>query len=975
MLVVLGLGDTYMTAVECGSGSGIVLLGCTVLFHCLAIAGTLTYARAEISAFPRRAWRPAFPLLVGGIAALIGLDAFDRSASADETGFGLIFWFVLLSPALVATFRLGFCEPGRAQASPGQPAEGEHHERYTVGTWACLLAGVFGLTVYLGWETEVFPASQMRLDLTRERARGIALEFLDRAGCDTEGYEVAASFGVSDLHAEVFLQRAVGLDGAMALLRDELSVFHWVFLCHRFGSGLAYVCHVGPGGRVARFERIVDPDEIAETVPTEGAEVLASDFLSSVVQLELSRFRRAEPVGMSTLVQRSQRDSRSVKHPHHRFEWEQPDKAIPWRGAGEEASNCKMGIAVEIHGRQVVFFDRFVRVPVALAEEYETHIDRTVVLLLLKVLLVVAVAVAFASEYRAGRIWWRLAMAASLCAAVLGLVSFLNTMAAETDAHDPLMSSFMMQAMRVGFMVAIPAAALIFLVGASVALGQHACPGAMGFLQQVARGRLQLRSLQYAVLNGYALGFLLAGYYTLGNLAGQRWLDTAHFLPPLEFLSATVPWLEALRQALSEALFGELTYRLLLVAGLTRILRHPPIAVLLSAVLYATASPLPGYPQGFQLGVEIIAGAILGWFLIRKGVIACMVASLTVSLLSTGVPLLHAEHPDFVSSGIAICLLAATPLVTAVPALRRRDGVIRVGLLRDTHVDRAREVELGIQQRVQQIEAEYREQQDRQSRQITQLEDELRTAHEMQMGLMPAESPAVPGFSLAGRCMPASQVGGDFYQYYPSSESLIVCLADVTGHAMAAAIPAVMFSGILATQIEANDPLDELITQLNRTLARVLDRRTFVCVSMAQLDLASREVGVANAGCPYPYHYDAFRGEVREVQAEAYPLGVKPETQFRLTRIRLEAGDRLVLCSDGIVEAANPEGEVFGFDRTAETIERGCSRGMGAIELLEHLTAAVREFAAGGPQEDDQTVVVLAASEAQLIPGDSTRNG
>ena len=97
-----------------------------------------------------------------------------------------------------------------------------------------------------------------------------------------------------------------------------------------------------------------------------------------------------------------------------------------------------------------------------------------------------------------------------------------------------------------------------------------------------------------------------------------------------------------------------------------------------------------------------------------------------------------------------------------------------------------------------------------------ELEEELVKAHEMQMRLMPESAPQVAGFDLAGECRTATHVGGDFFQYYDLDQNrLSISLADVTGHAMEAAIPVVMFSGILRSQMEMDSPLEELLDRLN----------------------------------------------------------------------------------------------------------------------------------------------------------------
>ncbi len=243
---------------------------------------------------------------------------------------------------------------------------------------------------------------------------------------------------------------------------------------------------------------------------------------------------------------------------------------------------------------------------------------------------------------------------------------------------------------------------------------------------------------------------------------------------------------------------------------------------------------------------------------------------------------------------------------------------------------------------------------------IEELEEELQTAHDLQQGLMPAGAPTISGFALAGHCQPATHVSGDFYQYFERPDrSQILCLADVTGHGMDAAIPMVQFSGILRTEMAYGPTLGELYGKLNGHLHEALDRRTYVCFAMAELEPSTRTVRLANAGCPFPLHYQTATEQIVEHEIVAYPLGARPNTTFPVAEIQLAPGDRLILCSDGIIEAANAQEGLFGFERTAETVRLGCQEGLEAEDLVAQLLERVRAFCGEVAQEDDQTVVVL----------------
>ena len=92
---------------------------------------------------------------------------------------------------------------------------------------------------------------------------------------------------------------------------------------------------------------------------------------------------------------------------------------------------------------------------------------------------------------------------------------------------------------------------------------------------------------------------------------------------------------------------------------------------------------------------------------------------------------------------------------------------------------------------------------------------------------------------------------------------------------------------------------------------------------------------------------------------DGYPLGVRPDTSYAAIERVLEPGDHIVLASDGIIEAGNEGGEIFGFERTAAAIKQGCARDLAAGALVDHLIAEVQTFAGGAPQDDDMTIVAL----------------
>ena len=119
--------------------------------------------------------------------------------------------------------------------------------------------------------------------------------------------------------------------------------------------------------------------------------------------------------------------------------------------------------------------------------------------------------------------------------------------------------------------------------------------------------------------------------------------------------------------------------------------------------------------------------------------------------------------------------------------------------------------------------------------------------------------------------------------------------------------------------------LEELFASLNETLCEALERRIFVCLAMGELMLDGRKLRVANGACPYPYHFSVVDGSVRELQVDAYPLGVRAGAEYSVVEMGLESGDYVVFCSDGIISRLRPHHWMFS--EWVESLEIGSFAG------------------------------------------------
>jgi sigma-B regulation protein RsbU (phosphoserine phosphatase) len=250
----------------------------------------------------------------------------------------------------------------------------------------------------------------------------------------------------------------------------------------------------------------------------------------------------------------------------------------------------------------------------------------------------------------------------------------------------------------------------------------------------------------------------------------------------------------------------------------------------------------------------------------------------------------------------------------------------------------------------------------RESAEKERLEEELRIAREIQMSLLPQGSVTLPGVRLAALCLPATEVGGDYYDLLPLSETRLgVLVADVSGKGTSAALYMAELKGLVLSLSRIHESPARLLSEANRILARNLDSRSFITMTYAVVDMARRVLRFARAGHNPLIHFEALTGRTRVLSPPGMGLGMDPGDRFDAVLQELEvplaSGDVFLLFTDGLSEAMNPRAELFGERRLREVLEQG--ELLGSDELKERILAEIRGFVGDAAQHDDMTLVVL----------------
>jgi phosphoserine phosphatase RsbU/P len=241
------------------------------------------------------------------------------------------------------------------------------------------------------------------------------------------------------------------------------------------------------------------------------------------------------------------------------------------------------------------------------------------------------------------------------------------------------------------------------------------------------------------------------------------------------------------------------------------------------------------------------------------------------------------------------------------------------------------------------------------------LERDLSLARELQMRLLPASSPKLDNLEIAAKFVPARAIGGDLYDFltYSLSRAAIV-IGDVSGKGAPAAIYAALVSGILRSHAPIEPAPAEMLSAVNFSLGERRIEAQFVSLIYIVWDDIRRTLQIANSGLPRPiYCHD---GKLEIIEATGLPLGLFAEAEYDEFSFRAKPGDLFVFFSDGILDAQNQAGELFG-RAGVERIVRECTDSSAAT-VVERLFKAVAAHAAGEDPFDDQTVVAIKVKGA-----------
>ncbi len=785
-----------------------------------------------------------------------------------------------------------------------------------------VLLGVAGVLLLIWGYPKAFPFAPRNWQLTRDEAVDLALERLRDLGEPVEDPYVAAAFS-PDLGLERRLQLALRDHDPEWLRRSGLSaqVLGWevhIYPSDALREDWTYLARVSLAGDVHVLRLRLDPQAKGAPISSQEARDRADAFLATQ-GIDLSRY--GEP--QIRTVQLSGRTDTVVRYPDGVYN--------PWKGA--------------THGTSVLFAgDRLAGMQPWLEDPEERQLQRTlrpmsftfIAWLMVVIMLSVMLAPPFLKRYHAGEIGVRRAGQIFLLVAGCGILINLLTIRAASQGVGMGLVSRAQTSWLWGLFVIIFNVFPIALVGFFAwSVGESICRESWGRKLAAFDALFQKEwgnaTVARASLVGWMAGLLVAGGTVALLVALQGW-DVWPLYSATQTFQSRWPVLELL---LSNAyvLPAYMTAVLCVLPGVAK--RLGVVAGAVAAVLVAMIAILPPVlplPLGRGLPVLLFIAAAPVVLFLAYDLLTVLTAGIVLYAVLGVYPLLTADDPSLQFQGALALALTAAPLIASFRYLGSdREFVYRYEDV-PPHVRRIADRE---RQRV-----------------------ELETARRIQSSILPELPPRLAGVDIAHAYLPASEVGGDFYDVLALEDGrLAVAVGDVAGHGVSSGLVMSMAKSALAVQVTFDPDVAAVFRTLNRVVHQTARKRLLATLCYALLDPKRLELLYASAGHLYPYRITAA-GKVEALESTAYPLGVRGILKVEPRTANLEPGDTLFLFSDGLVEARR-EGsdEQFGFDRLEQSLARHAPGGVDAIR--DGVLADVVRFTHHAPREDDQTILVL----------------
>jgi membrane protease YdiL (CAAX protease family) len=518
----------------------------------------------------------------------------------------------------------------------------------------CAVLTLVSLLVGTHFFYDAFPEATIDFRITRDEARVRAASFLKHRGFELAEYRHAGIFEFDNL-AKTFLERERGLEGASDIIGKPVRLWRWNNRWFRERHKEEFRVEHTTSGDLVGFSHLVEEEAVGASLTQDSARRLAVQFLAQTMMLDMDHLEFVE--------------AETTQRPHR------VDHVFTWKLSDFEVSEGTYRYRVRIQGDLVAGYAEFLKVPESWQRQYDemrsSNQATGLVAALFLFITWIAMLIRLVAGIRAQDVRWRTALTFGAIAFTLTFLSQLNNLPVTIYGFDTTdtFSSFLTESVLIGLAIALASGiGIAFIVAGAEPEYRRWYGDHVSVSEQFLPDGMRTKRFLMGTIIGLTLTAVFVAYQTLFYLVADHfgaWSPAD--IPYREMVNTHFPWVVVILIGFMPAVSEEFTSRAFSIPFLHRLLKHRWLAVLLSAAVWGFAHA--GYPQQpfWIRGVEVgLAGIVMGYVVIRWGLLPALVWHYTIDALYTAMILLRSSNPYFVLSAAVSVGIMLIPLAVAV---------------------------------------------------------------------------------------------------------------------------------------------------------------------------------------------------------------------------------------------------------------------------------------------------------------------
>ncbi len=812
------------------------------------------------------------------------------------------------------------------------------YTRLTKTDGLLFIFAMIGLFVFIFFYPRLFPEASLKIEIQRDEIVQIGTDLIEDLGYDLTSYQHSIRMEYDQDQLQ-YLNQMFRPSEANRLMADSVSIYFWSLLWQieeppstQFGrspqEGLP-----AEEGRPGTFQMFIDLNGKPVAFESQPS-VNEQDLLEEIAGAEEIDYNEAERLfhKLSQLYEGKWNFETSQEITNrmgliHQFRWRRET----------DIANESVALEINMQGGHVQSFQRVSIIPESFIRNPIDDQWGGITVIILFFILFIPCMYYFIQRLRADLIDLKMGLVPGIVVFVGFIISYLT--------ERFVVSSQPIWQVILGSLIIAPfvGGGIWILSAVGESLTREMWPDKLLAIDSSRRtlfspilGVGLLRGMMLActglgliiLLNNLGIS-VFHGYYYLGNLADNS---------TLSFWTCAWPSLYTISHSILGSLYIIITFCLFLMALLKKRFHHSIWIFLVVFLLWSFVSfPITQlYPFALRMGIRALVGLLFVIFFVRYDFITVATGAIGLPILYYGVAALNTGIEFYTLHGLILIGLMGIILLFAFLAYRSEVPSGKIVPYVPDYLQRIYEKE--------------------------RIQRELEIARRVQLRFLPRSNPKIKGMDVAAFCLPAKEVGGDYYDFIEMGpKSLGVAIGDVSGKGISAAFYMTLTKGLLRSQARNLQSPRDILINMNELFYENADRGVFISMIYGVFDLTAKTLTFARAGHNPMISRRSGKGLVEEMNPPGIALGLERGVIFPRTieekTIGLEKNDVIFFYTDGLNEARNSIHEEFGEKRLMSIVE--ARSGLSAEGLLDKMQKEIHLFTADASQHDDMTAVVV----------------